>query len=129
MQLGLPIPLGVEAYDYGKTSSGGTHGVVLTKPHVVDLILDLAGPVARQDDPYRTRILEPAVGLGAFLLPAVERLLAAIGDGIDFSRLGHAVRAYDIDLAHVLMARERLAEVLVASGCGRAWRRISPRDG
>lgn len=38
-----------DAYDYGERSSSGTHGVVLTKPHVVELILDLAGYTTDRD--------------------------------------------------------------------------------
>ncbi|MDA1349725.1 MAG: hypothetical protein O3A47_12815 [Chloroflexi bacterium] len=67
--------LPAEAYDYGDRSSGETHGVVLTKPHVVSLILDLAGYTVDRDL-TRISLLEPSCGEGAFLVPAVERLLA-----------------------------------------------------
>ncbi|MCK5687875.1 hypothetical protein KAI87_01335 [Myxococcota bacterium] len=39
----LPVSLPSHIYSYGERTSGETHGVVLTKRHVVDLILDLSG--------------------------------------------------------------------------------------
>jgi hypothetical protein len=66
-------------------SQGGVEarGVVFTRREVVDFILDLAGYTP--DKPlHEMRLLEPSFGGGDFLLPAVERLLAAWriqGDG------------------------------------------------
>jgi hypothetical protein len=39
LSMDLPVAFPKEAYEYGRRSSGETHGVVLTKPHVVELIL------------------------------------------------------------------------------------------
>ena len=68
--LDLPLQLPKNAYDYGNRSSGEVHGVVLTKPHVVELILDLAGYSARRDL-GALRLLEPSCGHGAF--PALDK--------------------------------------------------------
>ncbi|MDP1832237.1 MAG: TaqI-like C-terminal specificity domain-containing protein [Geothrix sp.] len=112
--LGLDVPLPVDAYDYGVRSGGGTHGLVLTKPHVVDLILDLAGYCT--DRPLASmRLLEPACGHGAFLVAAVDRLLTAtLRDGIPVRDLTRAIQAYDIEKEHVWASRAAVIERLGA---------------
>ena len=51
-------------------------GAIFTRREVVDFILDLTGYTA--DRPlHQFRLLEPAFGDGDFLLPAIDRLLAA----------------------------------------------------
>ena len=47
------------AYEYGERNSGEIHGVVLTKPHVVELILDLIGYYLRFQAQYLRRIRVP----------------------------------------------------------------------
>lgn len=50
-----------------------SRGAVFTRREVVDFILDLAGYTA--DQPlHRARLLEPSMGHGDFLLPAIDRL-------------------------------------------------------
>lgn len=112
----LPAPLPKSAYDYGARASGGTHGVVLTKPHVVDLILDLAGYTS-DHDLAGASLLEPSCGHGAFLVPAVKRLLAAARRlGKAPSTLTRAILAFDIDPEHVARTRQALKTVLADSG-------------
>ena len=114
--LEFPVRFSKEAYAYGDRSNGGTHGLVLTKPCVVELILDLAG-YTHEKDLAGLRLLEPACGLGAFLVPAVERLLAsAKKHDRDFSALGRAVLAFDIEEAHVEQTRETLVGLLRSHG-------------
>ena len=118
MQLSMDFPLSFpkETYEYGRRSSGETHGVVLTKPHVVGLILDLAGYSHDRDLP-RMRLLEPACGHGAFLVQAVVRLVeAAKATRVKPARLADCVRAFDIDEEHVAIARTAVAETLRAHG-------------
>ncbi len=51
-------------------------GAVFTRREVVEFILDLVGYTA--DKPlHRSRMLEPAVGQGDFLVPTIDRLLEA----------------------------------------------------
>lgn len=120
MSLNLPVELPKEVYDYGTRSSGATHGVVLTKPHIVSLILDLSSYTADADLTTK-RLLEPACGHGAFLLPAVERLLvAAARDGRSISSLGDSIVAFDVDREHVLRTREALLDLLRVRGVSRA---------
>ena len=110
------VDLPKAVYEYGTRSSGETHGVVLTKPHVVSLILDLAGYTVDRDLTSLS-LLEPACGLGAFLVPAVERLLA-VADRLklDVVDLQSPITAYDIDEDHVARSRETVATLLQKHG-------------
>jgi adenine-specific DNA-methyltransferase len=104
----LPVQFSKEAYRFGQRSDGEIHGVVLTKPHVVDLILDLARYQAGKDL-MSMRLLEPSCGHGAFLIPAVRRLLEAFrhSDG-KLSDLKQAITAFDIDPSHVDQTKRSL---------------------
>ena len=111
------LPNGV--YDYGTRSSGETHGVVLTKPHVVALILDLAGYTVDRDLTSMA-LLEPACGHGAFLIPAIERLLeVARRRGVDIADLHAPITACDIDEEHVARARKAVVTLLEQHGASR----------
>lgn len=117
-QLGLELDLilPAEAYNYGERSSGDAHGVVLTKPHVVDLILDLADYRASKNL-AKLRLLEPSCGEGAFVVPAVRRLLAAARrHKAAPSSLGGCIRAFDIDPKSVEQTRRAVRSCLEAGG-------------
>ncbi|MGH7270902.1 MAG: Eco57I restriction-modification methylase domain-containing protein, partial [Polyangiaceae bacterium] len=120
LNLDRPPALPTGAYDYGERTSGETHGVVLTKAHVVSLILDLAGYVPDRDL-SRIAFLEPSCGHGAFVVRAVERLMASAKD---FRRspkdLGGAIRAYDIEASHVALTRQVVVEALQRHGVKKA---------
>ncbi|WP_373231951.1 Eco57I restriction-modification methylase domain-containing protein [Cohnella sp.] len=58
-------------------------GSYYTKPEIVDLILDLVGYTANSPL-YEKSLLEPSTGQGAFLIPAIERLLDSV-----VTHLGH----------------------------------------
>lgn len=116
LSLVLPVKFAQGAYDYGNRSDGGTHGLVLTKPHVVELILDLAGYTSDLDLTSR-RLLEPSCGNGAFLIAALERLLAsaqrqrkAVAD------LGDALVGFDIEPTHVEQTRKALVVTMKKHG-------------
>jgi len=120
LSMNLPIAFPKEAYEYGRRSSGEVHGVVLTKPHVVELILDLAG-YCHDRDLARMRLLEPACGHGAFLVPAVERLMkAAKAARTKPGKLADCIHAFDIDEEHVTISREAVAQVLQRHGASDA---------
>lgn len=115
MQLTLNLPAQIPrgAYAYGNRASGETHGVVLTKPHVVELILDLAGYRADHDLANRS-LLEPSCGHGAFLLAAVPRLLqSAKRQRRSASSLRNALLAFDIDAEHVARTKSALLPLLL----------------
>jgi hypothetical protein len=103
-------------------AEGGTEerGAIFTRREVVDFILDLTGYTAEQPL-HRKRLLEPSVGVGDFLLPAVERLLVAYkraraSGEEDFESLTRAVRAVEIHHASVDAMRGELARVLGEAG-------------
>jgi len=112
----LATELPESAYDYGARSSGETHGVVLTKPHVVSLILDLAGYTIDRDLP-QLRLLEPSCGKGAFMVAAVERLLTvARRQGTDLLAIESPLLAFDIDESSVEATKAAVTTVLEANG-------------
>jgi adenine-specific DNA-methyltransferase len=116
LKLGWTSEIPREAYEYGSRTSGETHGVVLTKAHVVELILDLAGYTSDRDL-CAVPLLEPSCGKGAFLRPAIERLLrSARSMHRDPDDLRDAIAAYDIDPMHVADARAVACETLRAGG-------------
>lgn len=115
MQMQLPMAFNIasQAYDYGERSSGATHGVVLTKPHIVDLILDLVG-YRSDDDLGGLSLLEPSCGTGAFLIRAARRLMeSAAKHARPSSSLVNCLTGVDIDLGHVQETRAALCALLV----------------
>lgn len=115
MQMQLPMAFNIapQAYDYGERSSGATHGVVLTKPHIVDLILDLVG-YRSDDDLGGLSLLEPSCGTGAFLIRAARRLMeSAAKHARPASSLVNCLTGVDIDLGHVQETRAALCALLV----------------
>lgn len=108
----FPVAIPLEAYSYGQRSDGGTHGVVLTKTHIVDLILNLAG-YTDDRNLASLRLLEPSCGHGAFLVPAVERLLQTYcHSDRPHGSLKNAITAFDIDPQHVAITKQRLLSLL-----------------
>lgn len=90
--------------------------VVITKPHVVSLILDLAGYTADRDL-SKARLLEPSCGHGTFLVAAVERLLkSAEKHGKKPAELEGAIAAYAMDAAHAALSKKAVVKVLKAKG-------------
>lgn len=97
----------------------GARGAVFTRTEVVEAILDLVGylPSHRL---FEQRLLEPAVGDGSFLLPAVDRLLASatlhqLGpQAVDW--LAPAVRAVEIHPASLEATRLAVRARLLAWG-------------
>lgn len=75
--LSLPGFCPVEAAVASMAAAGiEERGAFFTRREVVDFVLDLVGYTA--DQPlHKMRILEPATGQGDFLLPTIDRLMAA----------------------------------------------------
>ncbi|WP_201317515.1 Eco57I restriction-modification methylase domain-containing protein [Paenibacillus sp. EPM92] len=82
-------------------------GSYYTKPEIVSLILDLAGYTI--DKPlYEMSLLEPSTGQGAFLIPAIERLLESVAkvfgaqvfadDGKSYDLLHNAIRSIEVSM-------------------------------
>jgi adenine-specific DNA-methyltransferase len=101
------------------TSAGAAiqnYGAVFTRQWVVEVLLDLTGYTTDRDL-GGLHLLEPSCGSGAFLGPAVERLIAsAQGQGRDLASLADAVRAYDLQAEHVATCRALCRDRLIAAG-------------
>ena len=92
------------------------YGEVFTRRWVVDLLLDLTGYTADRDL-GALHLLEPSCGSGAFLGPAVERLLASVtARDRDFMTLFDSVLAYDLQAGHVEVSRALCRGLLTKAG-------------
>jgi len=92
------------------------YGEVFTRRWVVDVLLDLTGYTADRDL-AALRLVEPSCGSGAFLGPAVERLIAsAVTHGRDFATLGECICAFDLQPEHVETSRGVCRELLESAG-------------
>lgn len=92
-----------------------SNGVVHTRRHIVELMLDLCRYDAAQ--PLgQLRLLEPSCGHGAFLLPAVERLLEAWKRARQRPALEPSILAFEVDAAAAAVARGRVAAALRRGG-------------
>jgi hypothetical protein len=115
---GFPLSLPKSAYEYGERSSGEMHGVVLTKrkDHIVNMILDISG-YRDSEDLAVTTFLEPSVGHGAFLIPAINRFFTSLqGQPISVHGLKERFLAYDIDEEHVEITRRNVLQILRGNG-------------
>lgn len=113
-----PVPDAVRAL-----ASAGIEerGAIFTKREVVDFILDLAGYT--EDRPlHEMRILEPSFGDGDFLLPALDRLLAAARrERVAANALIDAIRGVELHEATFQATREKVLARLTEGG-------IAPAD-
>jgi len=108
----IPPSFTPEDYSVGLRSSGESHGVVMTKPHIVSLILDMTGYLSstRLD---RKTLLEPSCGKGAFVIEAAQRLLdSAKKHCVNPLELRGAIFATDLDGIHVKETKENLKAAL-----------------
>jgi len=116
LSIGLPLSLPSSAYSYGERSSGDTHGVVLTRRHVVDMILDISGYQAKKEL-SSVSLLDPSCGEGAFLLPAIERFFASIdSNDLNTQKLQNQFLAFDIDPDHIETTRSKTKALLADHG-------------
>lgn len=98
------------------TETWANYGEVFTRRWVVEALLDLTGYETTEDLGARC-LLEPSCGSGAFLGPAVERLIeSARTHGRELHTLGNAVRAYDLQADHVETSRQLCADLLNSAG-------------
>ncbi|MGC3989822.1 MAG: Eco57I restriction-modification methylase domain-containing protein [Chthoniobacteraceae bacterium] len=97
-------------------SGNEARGAIFTRRAVVDFILDLSGYTSDQDL-AKLRLLEPSVGEGDFLLPAVERLLASLhGVNEVTDDLKHAIRSVEVHSETCGKTREKVKTLLVENG-------------
>jgi adenine-specific DNA-methyltransferase len=91
-------------------------GEVFTRRWVADVLLDLTDYTPERDL-GSLRLLEPSSGSGAFLGPAVDRLIAsANARGRELDSLSDAIRAYDLQPEHVAASRALCRRLLAGAG-------------
>lgn len=99
-----------------KREHGVAYGEVFTHRWVVNVLLDLTGYITDRDL-GALRLLEPSCGSGAFLGPVVERLIAsARAHDRPLHTLHDAIRAYDLQAAHVESSRALCRQLLISAG-------------
>jgi hypothetical protein len=82
---------------YGARSNGNLHGQVITKPIVVDTMLDRVGYIASKDL-SSVKIVEPAAGDGAFALTIINRLYKSSKKfNFSFEKALQNISLYEID--------------------------------
>lgn len=91
------------------------HGQVMTKPHVVELILDLAGFEA-SGNLLGKRLLEAGCGNGEFLVAAARRLLAQVIGRPNTKQLQSCILGIEKDPSLADEARHRLRDLLLEHG-------------
>lgn len=116
LQLELPVDFFSElGSDFAQANTKNT-GSVFTQQWVVENILDLVGYRA-SDQLSSTRILDPAVGHGAFIIPIVRRLVeSARRYSFPLSDLGEAIFGLDIQPENVDRTRSLVRIYLEKEG-------------
>lgn len=90
------------------------HGQVFTKPHIVELMLDLAGYSGERS----VRILDPGCGAGAFMVAAAIRLIRASGVPKAFGEVADCLCGVEKHLEAAKVCRQQLKAALVSEGVG-----------
>lgn len=91
------------------------HGQVATKPHIVELMLDLAN---YQGDAAKT-FLDPGCGRGAFTVAAARRFVRANGVQLSVTDIADRILAVEKDSSAAAICRERLSAALAEEGVAR----------
>ena len=97
---------------YGTRSNGNQHGLVLTKPIVVDTMLDKVDYVASRDL-SSVKIVEPAAGDGAFAISIISRLYESSRNfDFSFQKALSNISLFEIDEAMSATLKNRISEQL-----------------
>jgi adenine-specific DNA-methyltransferase len=99
------------------------HGQVMTQPHIVELILDLAG-FQTSEALLGKRLLEAGCGNGEFLVAAARRLLAQNPGRPNIEQLKSSILGVEKDPSLVDEARDRLRNLLLEHGCTKRFSSI-----
>lgn len=97
---------------YGVRSNGSQHGLVFTKPIIVETMLDKVGYVPTTDLRHKV-IVEPSAGNGAFALAIISRLFESSKHfNFSFQDALSNLRFYEIDQEVAIQLTKRLQNKL-----------------
>lgn len=97
---------------YGARANNKAHGVVLTKPEVVEAMLDLLG-YRPSSDLSAVTVLDPCGGEGAFICACIERLAeSADRHRFSFAEAYSRLKVVELDAGSVAILRERIKATL-----------------
>ncbi|MBA8815684.1 methylase of polypeptide subunit release factors [Microbacterium halimionae] len=100
----------------GQVEASPLPGVVYTRPWVARFILDLVD-YQPQEDLSAGLVIDPGCGDGTFLVEIVKRLLeSSKAYRRSPATLVDAIRAFDIDVAAIAVAKERVGRILSDDG-------------
>ena len=109
--------LSLDALSVFSKAVGEDRGAVHTRPEVAEFVLDAVGWL--ESEPLESfRLLEPSVGEGEFLLPAVERLLSRVAP--NDQRIQDCIRAVEVNRAALQICRDRIEALFVSRGWSRS---------
>nr|PKY81165.1 SAM-dependent methyltransferase [Pseudoglutamicibacter albus] len=92
------------------------YGEVFTRKWVVETMLDLIGYTSERDL-SRTRLIEPSVGSGSFIVPVVERLLASAQlHDATANDLCDCIFGMDLQAIHVATCQSKVTDMLLEHG-------------
>jgi len=99
-----------------RRTSGGAHGIVMTKKEVADLMLDLCD-YKTTANLEKVRLLDPAGGDGVYIISALERLHdSAVRFGFDFRKSLTNIRTYEIKKEIAMSLKLRIEEKISEFG-------------
>ena len=87
-------------------------GQVFTRPHIADLMLDLAGYAGERS----VRLLDPGCGGGVFMGAALVRLIRSSGVPRSFEEVAHCLLGVEKNSEAAANCRDRLTGALLAEG-------------
>ena len=97
---------------YGIRSNGNKHGLVLTKPIVVETMLDRV-QYTQNHDLRDTRVIEPSAGDGAFAVKIIERLyLSSLKFDFSFQKALSNLIFFELDNEMGILLRDRIRSTL-----------------
>lgn len=103
---------------YGQRSNGKHHGLVLTKPVVVDSMLDRVGYFPSKNL-KGIKVIEPAAGDGAFAAPILKRLYeSSLKYGFSFKKEIINLTFFELDPMMAEKLTERIKAILTQYSVG-----------
>lgn len=97
---------------YGTRSNGNNHGLVLTKPIVIEIMLDRVG-YSPNHNLRDIKVIEPAAGDGAFAIKIIERLYdSSLKYDFSFQKALSNLVFFELDMEMAILLRDRIESTL-----------------